>query len=272
VEHAKRMREAFVKHPKQTVQIGHQSCSMGVVEDAKAFAAGGKLGKITAIEAHMYRNTPHGKPQWSRPVYPDVTPENVLWNQFLGEAPKREFDANRYVNWRFFWDYSGGNVYENMCHQLSFWYKVLGLQIPKSVTMVGGVYLWKDGREVPDTMSVAMEHPEEVLFTWASGFGNNHLGASESVLGTDGTITKGQGIRYTPQKVNRPNDQEVVGAAKSARNAHMQNFFDSIRSGKEPNCPFDVGFRVSVACRMAVDSYRQRKTLQWDAAREEIVG
>ena len=65
------------------------------------------------------------------------------------------------VNWRFFWDYSGGNVYENMCHQLAFWYKVMDLNIPTAVTMTGGLYLWKDGREVPDTMNVSMEQPEE---------------------------------------------------------------------------------------------------------------
>ena len=40
-----------------------------------------------------------------------------MWKSFLGEAPDRPFEANRFVNWRFFWDYSGGNFYENMCHQ-----------------------------------------------------------------------------------------------------------------------------------------------------------
>jgi len=219
----------------------------------------------------MFRNTPHGKPQWARPTYPDMTTENILWNSFLGEAPKRDFDPNRYVNWRFFWDYSGGNVYENMCHQLSFWYKIMKLQIPKAVNMVGGVYLWKDGREVPDTMNVAMEHPEEILFSWDSGFGNNQLGSTEDVLGTDGTISKGQQIRYIPQKVNRPDGVEILGNTKTGPNAHMQNFLDCIRNGKEPNCPFDVGFRVSIACRMAVDSYRQGRTLHWNAGTEEIV-
>jgi hypothetical protein len=51
----------------------------------------------------------------------------------------------------------------------------------------------------------------------------------------------------------------------------MQNFLDCVRSGKETNCPLDIGFRVSIACRMAVDSYRQQKTLRWDPAKEEIV-
>jgi predicted dehydrogenase len=271
VEHAKKMRAALGRAGKRTVQIGHQSCSSGQIIDAVNFLATGHVGKITAIHAHMFRNTPHGKPQWSRPVFPDMTPENIIWKSFLGEAPNRDFDANRYINWRFFWDYSGGNIYENMCHQLSFWYKVLGLKIPREVTMTGGIYLWKDGREVPDTMHVSMEHSEEILFSWDSGFGNNQLGVSEDVLGTDGTISKAQQLRYLPQKVNRPNGTEMIGTTKTQPRAHMQNFLDSIRSGADTNCPFDLGFRVSIACRMAVDSYRLGRTVRWDAEKEEIV-
>jgi predicted dehydrogenase len=229
------------------------------------------MGKVTAIHAHMYRNTPHGKPQWSRPVYPDMTPENILWKSFLGDAKPVEFDANRYINWRFYWDYSGGNVYENLCHQLSFWYKVMDLKIPKAVTMVGGIYLWKDGREVPDTMNVTMEHEEEILFTWDSGFGNDQLKVTEDVLGDNGTISRGQQIRYTPQKVNRKDGNEMVGATRSDPKAHMQNFMDCIRSGKAVNCPVELGFRISIACRMAVDSYRQQRTMRWDAVKEEVV-
>jgi predicted dehydrogenase len=271
VDHAKRMRAAYQKVSRRTVQIGHQSCSSGEVRDVLIYRSMGIVGKITAIHAHMFRNTPHGKPQWARPVYPDMTPENIAWKAFLGEAPQREFDANRFVNWRFFWDYSGGNVYENMSHQLAFWYKLLNLRIPSAVTMVGGVYLWKDGREVPDTMSVAMEHPEEILVTWDSGFGNNQLGCSEDVLGTDGTISHGQRIRYLPQKVNLPNGQEMLGETKTEPHAHMQSFLDSIRNGTIPTCPFDVGFRTSIACRMAVESYRQKRTVRWDPLKEEMV-
>jgi predicted dehydrogenase len=200
-----------------------------------------------------------------------MTPERIMWKAFLGEAPPREFDANRFLNWRFFWDYSGGNVYENMCHQFAFWYKVLGLQVPKAVTMVGGVYLWKDGREVPDTMTVSAEQPEEMLLSWDSGFGNNALGNTEDVLGTDGTISRGQQIRYAPQKVNRPDGTELTGSGKTSPGAHMQNFLDSVRGMATPNCPFDLGFRVSIACRMAVESYRQGRTIRWDAQKEEIV-
>ena len=216
VEHAKKMRAAWQRAGKRTVQIGHQGVSSGQIPDAASFLKPELMGKITAIHAHMYRNTPHGKPQWARPVYPDMTAENIVWKSFLGEAPARDFDANRYINWRYFWDYSGGNVYENMCHQLAFWYKALGLKIPKAVTMTGGIYLWKDGREVPDTMNVSMEHAEEILFSWDSGFGNDQLKVTEDVLGDNGTISRGQQIRYTPQKVNRPDGNEMMGATRSA--------------------------------------------------------
>ena len=272
VDHAKKMRAAYQKVAgKRTVQIGHQYTSAGHVPDAISFYTPELMGKVTAIHAHMYRNTPHGKPQWSRPVYPDMTPENILWKSFLGDSKPVEFDANRYINWRFYWDYSGGNVYENLCHQLSFWYKVMDLKIPKAVTMVGGIYLWKDGREVPDTMNVTMEHEEEILFTWDSGFGNDQLKVTEDVLGDNGTISRGQQIRYTPQKVNRKDGNEMVGATRNDPKAHMQNFMDCIRSGKATNCPVELGFRISIACRMAVDSYRQQRTMRWDAVKEEIV-
>jgi predicted dehydrogenase len=239
--------------------------------DAAAFATPENLGKVTALHAHMYRNTPHGKPQWSRPVFPDMTPENIIWPAFLGEAPKVAFDANRYANWRFFWDYSGGNFYENMCHQVAFWYKALKLQVPKAVTTTGGIFLWKDGREVPDTMNVSMEQPEEMLFTWDSGFGNDRLGISEEALGASGTISRSQQIRYTPQKINRRDGNEMMGQTRTAPRAHMQNFFDSMRAGVEPNCPFELGYRVSIACRMAVESYLQKRTVRWDPEKEEIV-
>jgi hypothetical protein len=114
-----------------------------------------------------------------------------------------------------------------------------------------------------------------MLFTWDSGFGNNELGISEHVLGTDGTIFNASEmdgpVRYVPQKVNRPDGVEMLGKRTAPSNAHMQNFLDCIRSGKEANAPFELGFRVAIACRMSVDSYRQSRLVRWDPAKEEIV-
>ena len=137
--------------------------------------------------------------------------------------------------------------------------------------MHGGTYLWKDGREVPDTVSVSMAQPEEMLISWSSGFGNNRLGVTEDVLGDKGTIARGNQVRYLPQRVNQPEETETVGRSTHVPHAHMQDFFDCIRNGKEPNCPFDLGFRVSIACAMAVESYRRGRAVRWDAQNEEIV-
>ncbi len=272
VDQAKQMRAAYRNAAgKLTVQIGHQGCSSGLMEDARKFATAENLGKVSAIVARMFRNTPHGKPQWSRPVYPDMTPENIRWEQFLGGAPAREFDPHRFANWRLYWDYSGGNVFENMSQQLCFWTKVLDLEIPARASMTGGVHVWQDGREVPDTMQVTLEYAGGLMFSWTSGFGNNHLGVSEDVLGTDGTLSKGQQIRYYPQKVNRPQANELAGMERTPPAAHLRNFLDSVRGGATPNCPFETGYRVSIACRMAVESYHQQRPVWWDAAREEIV-
>jgi predicted dehydrogenase len=276
LEDAKRMRAAYRQAPRCVVEVGHQSCSSGQVRDAHGFLASGHVGKITAIRMHWYRNTPHGKAQWARPVYPDMTPENIAWNSFLGDAPRRDFDPHRFINWRFFEDYSGGSVSENLSQQLAFWYKALNLQIPQSATMTGGLYLWKDGREIPDTMNVTFQQAEQMLISWDSGLGNSQLGITEDVLGSDGTISRtSAGIRYLPQKVNRPDGVETAGKIASFPTAHMQNFIDCIRSGsgsaREPHCGFELGYRVSIACRMAIQSFEQARTVRWDARTETIV-
>lgn len=279
LDHAKRMRAAYQRYgAKRTVQIGHQACSSGQMADTRQFLSDpNRMGNITAITMQMHRNTPGNKPLWSRAALltPDLNAQNVAWDDFLGEAAKRPFDANRLVHWRYFWETSGGNVFEGMSRQLSFWYKALGLQIPQTASMKGGIYLWKDGREVPDTMSVTLQQPEEILVNWISGAGNSQLGVSEDVLGTHGTISRASQVRYYAQKINRTTGGaaggDMAGRSTHTPHAHMENFFDCVRSGREPNCSFEVGFRVSVACRMAVDSYRAGRTLQWDPEREEIV-
>ena len=136
VEDAKQMRAAH-QQAGRIVQIGLQGCSLGTLPVAQRIIAEGKLGTITEIHGHMYRNTARGKPQWRRPVPADLNEQTVRWDAFLGGAPPRPFDAERFVNWRLYWDYSGGNVFENMVHQLAIWYKVLSLGIPREVTMRG---------------------------------------------------------------------------------------------------------------------------------------
>ena len=65
--------------------------------------------------------------------------------------------------------------------------------------------------------------------------------------------------------------QQTTGAYSDATDAHMQNFFDCVKSRKEPNCPFEIGFRTAIACQMAVRSYREGRTVKWDEKIEDIV-
>jgi predicted dehydrogenase len=275
VDDAKRMRGAFERDGgRHAIQIGHQACSSGHLRDVQMFLSEpARVGKIASIGMRMFRNTPRGKPNGSRTarMTADVNASNIQWSAFLGDAPARDFDANRFMNWRFFWDYSGGSIHEHMSQQLAFWYQALQLEIPRSATSVGGVLLWKDGREVPDTMNVSLQQPEEILIHWASCVGNNHPGIGEDVLGDNGTISRDMQVRYTPQKVNRPDGNEMAGRTTRVPSAHMQNFFECIRDRKTPNCPFELGWRVSIAARMAVESYRLGRTVRWDPTKEEMV-
>lgn len=283
-DQAQRMRRAF-EGSGRVVQIGSQFLSGPAVASARESLGPERLGTVTAIRTQHYRNAPYGG--WKRPLPPDCDLQHVDWRAFQGEAEPHPFSPNRVINWRFFWDYSGGNVFENMVHQVIFWYKLLALQIPRSVTMGGGNYLSPE-MEVPDTMNVAMDQPENLLFTWNSMFGNRHYGeGGDLVLGTKGTLIRdGAGqIRYEPDEPKggeakrnasaepaKPSGKgpDIVGMSDETV-LHMQNFFDCIRSRKEPNGPFEIGFRSAIACQMAIRSYRQGRTVRWDAQRDDIV-
>ncbi len=280
-DHARRMRSGL-RGSGRIVQIGIQSTSSPAVARALEYLRPEQMGVITAIHSHHYRNAPYGG--WKRALPADCDAQHFDWDIFQGEAKKYPFDANRAINWRFYWDYSGGNVFENMVHQVGFWYKLMNLDIPLSVTMTGGNYRSPE-MEVPDTMDVSMLQGEKLLFTWNSMFGNSYYGEGDDlILGDKGTIHKNQHdqVQFEPQGRRRQSaaqsetaraalkTPDIVGGSDST-DQHMQNFFDCVRSRKEPNCPFEIGFRSAIACQMAVASYRQGRTVRWDKQREEIV-
>ena len=279
-DHARRMRRA-VEESSRIVQVGIQSVSGPAYERAREFTTADRLGNVTAVHTHHYRNARDGG--WRRQIPPDCNLQNVQWKEFEGDAAPHSFDPQRFINWRFFWDYSGGNVFENMVHQVGFWYKLMNLKIPRSVTMVAYNYFSPD-MEVPDTMDVCMDQPENLLFTWNSGFGNNFYGedGNDVVLGSKGTVTRvADHVSYLPQGAHaRPapetpvspagSQPDIVGGSNET-NMHMRNFFECVRSRKETNCPFELGYRSAVACQMAIASLRQGRTVRWDAEREDIV-
>ncbi len=94
---------------KQVVQIGLQHESSGELKDALRWIRDGKVGKVCSVDAWMSRNTPIGKGQWVRPVPSDCNPDHVNWKLFLDGRKEPKFDGFKYINWRLFWEFSGGN-------------------------------------------------------------------------------------------------------------------------------------------------------------------
>jgi len=277
-DHARRMKKAY-EGSGRVVQVGIQAISTPGFGTIREMVAAEKLGAITALHTHHYRNAPYGG--WTREIPADCDPQHVDWKAFLGEATPHPFDPQRFINWRFFWDYDGSNVFENMVHQVGFWYKLMDFKIPDSVTMTGANLL-SPKMQVPDTVDVSMLQGK-ILFTWNSMFGNDFYGEGHDLLlGNKGTVSRNEGdqIRYQPQGGERrgvetlcrvsPEGGQETGY-RDATAEHMQNFFDCMRSRKEPRCSFEIGYRAAIACQMSITSYHKKRAVRWDPKTEDIV-
>jgi predicted dehydrogenase len=251
----------------RVVQIGLQHQSSGSLADAKQWIRDGWVGKVTQVESWMSRNTPHGRGQWVREVPSDCKADTVNWGAFLNGRPDRPFDPFKLINWRLFWEFSGGNCAENMVHQIAWIMTALDLPEPSAAYMSGGVFLEKDGREVPDTIAVTLDFPKDIIVTWQSTFSNKHYGLGDRILGSDGTCEHhfDEALEYWPEKTNRPEGESMKG--KSHDQDHMKNWVECIRSRGIPNAPAEIGYRSAIAVHMANLSYRSNKRITLEEAK-----
>jgi len=265
------------KKSSRVVQIGLQHESSGSLADARKWIKDGIVGKVTQVESWMSRNTPHGKGQWVRKVPADCTAQNVNWKAFLNGRPNREFDPFKFINWRLYWEFSGGNVTENMVHQIAWIMTALDLPEPSAAYMSGGVFSEKDGRQVPDTIVATLEYPADTVVTWQSTFSNSHYGLGERLLGSDGTIEhisgatdmvtgkSAEGIRYYPEKANRHDGAALTGETPNQN--HMANWVDCVRTRKTPNASVEIGYRSAIAAHMVNTSYRRKQRVTLEMAK-----
>ena len=172
------------------VQVGTQNRSNSLYIKAKEMVAQGMIGDVHYVRAFWYRNSLPDDPAWRYNIPADATPENTDWKKFLGPAPDRAFDKNRYYQWRLYWDYSGGISTDLLVHQTDITNFVCGKTVPSSCMASGGIYRWtgNDDREVPDTLSAVYEYSSKFHINYSCYFGNDHYGYGENFMGNEGTI------------------------------------------------------------------------------------
>jgi predicted dehydrogenase len=140
------------------LQVGSQYVSSAIYRKAREIVQSGQIGQITMVEAWLDRNTATGA--WQYTIAPDASPQTVDWDRFLGSAPKRPFDAERFFRWRNYNDYGTGLAGDLYVHLLSGLHYVTNSKGPVSVYSTGGLRHWKDGRDVPDVMLALFDYPE----------------------------------------------------------------------------------------------------------------
>ena len=143
------------------VQVGTQNRSSALYKKAKELIKQGMVGDVHYVRAFWYRNSLPNDPAWRYVIPPEATPENTDFNRFLGTAPKRDWNPERYFQWRLYWDYSGGISTDLLVHQTDIVNFMLDKTVPKSCMASGGIYRWtdkNDDRDVPDTLSALYEY------------------------------------------------------------------------------------------------------------------
>ncbi|WP_439581879.1 Gfo/Idh/MocA family protein [Dyadobacter bucti] len=249
----------------RVVQVGQWQRSQKHFRDAIEFVHSGKLGKIGLVKVWGYFN--YGTPLVNLPD--SAAPAGVDYNMWLGPAPKRAFNANRFHGkFRWYWDYAGGIMTDWGVHLLD--YALLGMKAgaPKSVMAAGGMVL-NAGVDAPDTMSTIFEFNDfNIQWEHAIGFGAGIYNREHGIafMGGNGTlILDRKGWEVVPQGQK----MEAVAFQKSSDNGldlHAQNFIEVIRSRKldDLRAPIRAGSDVAIVSQMGNIAYRTGKKLDWN--------
>ena len=247
---------AVQQETKAVFQVGSQFASSVVFEKLKGVLASGAIGKLHSIEARYNRNSALGAWQYSIPV--DASPATVDWDRFLGDAPKRPFDADRFFRWRKYWDYGTAVAGDLFVHLLTAIHTATGALGPTKVAAMGGRRYWDDGREVYDLIMGLLDYPEtpaHPAFTlslqtdFEDGGGDNSL---FRFVGSEGVID----VTFEGFKVNK------VGIARATR--------DQVLKGYNSVTSFSTAGQEAFAARLAaepVEPARQPEKSPADAFR-----
>src|SRR5262249_20983826 len=250
-------------------QVGMQQRSGKHYLQAKAeYFDSGKIGKVTMARTWWHGNTYHLR---KAPESLRTRPSNLDWARFLGPLKWRDWDPQQYWNWRAYLDFGGGQVTDLFTHWIDVVHMFLGKDIPIAASAAGGVYHYKDGRTAPDTINVLLEYPSEFTATFEATLAPGIRGEGVELCGTEGKLYIDRSrYAFTPATPRNAQPTEVKAFSNLDRD-HIQNFLDCVKSRKLPNGDVLIGHRSAQASHLGNISYMQRRRIDFDPVREEIL-
>jgi len=272
------VRDAARKH-NRVFQVGTQRRSSEHFRRAVEYVAAGKLGKVCEMKAWIHQVRGPLPPQ------PGTPPPGVDYDAWLGPAPKRAFDANRFhYNWRFFWDYGNSELGNQGIHVLdvAMWaiQKMKGVErsLPGRVSAMGGIHWLQDAKEVPDTQIVNYHYPDLLLSFELRSFAHDHelhQGALRgqptdfytAFYGTEGTLLITQNVSRVFFKDGSPGPVE-----KGVAETHERNFLECVKSRQRPNSDVEIGRLSTTMCHLGNISYLLGRDVRFDSKTETFPG
>jgi myo-inositol 2-dehydrogenase / D-chiro-inositol 1-dehydrogenase len=225
---------------------------------------------------------------FQRNIFPGLKPTELAsgltpaldWDMWLGPAKKIPFDPFKCIyNFRWFWDYSGGQMTNWGAHHLDIARWIVGEEAAASVSGAGGRYALTDGGETPDTQEVTYQFNKAVV-TWTTSEIGEGDPLTLNIYGTKGmmALTRG-GFKIKPETKTKEGSKEKIPLMDAVdvkggdlNVAHVRNFLDCIKSRAKPNADVEEGHRTALMCHLGNISTRLGRTLRWDAATEQIIG
>jgi predicted dehydrogenase len=284
------------------VQVGTQQRSGPHYHRARELVRNGRLGELVSVQCNYFRNV---SPGFGSP--PDGSPPPELdYEMWLGPAPQRAYNPNRSIyHFRWFWDYSGGQMTNLGAHSLDTVHWITGVKGPTAVSSAGGRFFLKDNCEVPDLQDAIIEYPGFNTVCQfrecTGGFSKVGMGGVEyhgnkgsMSLGRDGyeivadkkenpinivaRIIGGHPVGG-PQPVPEPAGQfwtqpakDTSGNWKDQYVQHTRNFLECVKSRRQPNSDLESAHRVATVCHLANISLKTGRKIRWDADQEQILG
>jgi predicted dehydrogenase len=271
------------RRTRRVVQVGTQNRSGPPFQKARELIRQGRLGRPVCASINNSRNV---MPGFGNP--PDGAPPPELnYDLFLGPAPKRPYNPNRVIyHFRWFWDYSGGQMTNWGAHNLDIARWAMNVRAPLSVAAFGGRYALEDGGETPDVQEVIYNFPGFVL-VWSVREMNSAGKAGFEFHGTKGNLSISRsGFKVTAEHweetdeksfKKKPNSKKAMVAEISDPGseqpvAHVRNFLDCVKSRQRPNADVEEGHLTAVMCHLGNIATRLGRSLRWDAEKEQIIG